>query len=103
MKNLNNETPLSFLTIGEFKEILRTAERPAEAVQTLQTSDPDEYVHGYQGVRNLLKISHTKTWELLSTVLKPAKIMYGARKFMLHKQTVLKLLAEANQEKGNQQ
>lgn len=102
MKNFSNETPLSFLTVGEFKEILSTVARPAETVQVQQTSNPEEYVYGYQGIRNLLKVSHTKAWQLRFSILKPAIIMYGARKFMIHKETALKLISEAQKGAENE-
>jgi len=100
MEKITNNTPLSFLTVGEFRELLRTTERPAEIVQVQkQTGDPQEYAYGYQGIRDLLKVSHTKVWELKKTILKPAIIQHG-RKLMVHKETALRLIAESQQEGG---
>jgi len=94
-----DNTPILFLTVKELKEILRAVERPAEIVQVQkQISSPEEYVYGYQGIRDLFKISHTKVWELKKTILKPAIIQHG-RKLMIHKETALRLVAESQMDK----
>lgn len=92
MQKINNETPISFLTVGELKEILSTSGQPADVVQ-VQTKNPDEYAHGMHGLRTLFDCSHTKAWQLKMGVLKPAIIQHG-RKFQIHKQTALRLVAE---------
>ncbi len=89
---LTDETPISFLTVKELKEILGTTGH-SEVVQ-VQTNNPDEYVYGMLGLRELFRCSHTTAWRLKQTILKPAIIQHG-RKFMIEKKMALKLVAES--------
>ena len=44
--NVTENTPISFLTVKELKEILSTVVQPAEAVQ-VQTNNPEDYSVSY--------------------------------------------------------
>jgi len=90
--NVTENTPISFLTVKELKEILSTVVQPAETVQ-VQTNNPEDYAYGYLGLRKLFNCSHTTAWRLKTTVLKPAIIQHG-RMFQVKKETALQLVAE---------
>ena len=93
LTHVTEETPISFLTVKQLKEILGATSQPTQHVAKTQTGSPEEYAFGYNGLKQLFRCSHTKAWELKKSVLKPAIIQHG-RKFMIKKEEALRLVAE---------
>ena len=91
---ITDETPISFLTVKQLKEVLNTTAQQSEQVVQTQTGSPDEYAYGMHGLRELFKCSHTKAWQLKKSILKPAIIQHG-RKFLIDKKTALQLVADS--------
>jgi len=98
--NVAENTPISFLTVKELKEILSTVVQPAETVQ-VQTSNPEEYAYGMLGLRKLFNCSHSHAWRLKKGILKPAIIQHG-RLFMIRKEEALRLIAESKKGGANE-
>jgi hypothetical protein len=90
---ITDETPITFLTVKQLKEIINETQKNTESTH-VQADAADEYVYGMRGLRDLFKCSHTKAWKLKMSVLKPAIIQHG-RKFQISKKTALKLVAES--------
>ena len=93
---ISDETPISFLTVKQLKEILGTTTQPTQQVVKTQNGSPEEYSFGMSGLKALFNVSHTTAWRLKTTVLKPAIIQHG-RKFMIRKEEALKLFSESQE------
>lgn len=97
MRTVTNETPISFLTVGELRGILEAMHSTATQLQSqVQNtgSNLEEYAYGMSGLRELFKCSHTTAWKLKKSILKPA-IMQCGRKFQIRKETALQLFADS--------
>jgi len=95
MYSISNETPLSFLTVGQFLELLNTGKQP-EKVVIPDTSK--RLVYGLHGIRSLFNVSHATAQRYKDTIIKDAVSQRG-RKIVVDADKALELF-NANM-KGN--
>ena len=85
--SINNETPLSFLTVGQFMELLNTGKQP----ETVTIQDNSKHlVYGLRGIRQLLNCSHATAQRYKDTILKDA-VSQNGRKIIVDVDRALEL------------
>lgn len=83
-KTLN--TPLSFLTVGEFLELLNGIEKPKVAPQI-----STEYEYGLDGLAKTLGCSKSTAWRVKKTGALDKAITQRGRKIIVNKHLAIKL------------
>ena len=74
--NVTEQTPLSFLTVGQFMELLNTGKQNAPvAVQ----ESGKRYVYGLRGIRQLFNVSHATAQRYKDTIIKDAVLQQGRK------------------------
>lgn len=87
---INNETPLSFLTVGQFMELLSTCKQP----ETVTIQDNSKrYVYGLRGIRGLFNCSHATAQRYKDTIIKAA-VSQNGRKIIVDADLALELFNE---------
>jgi hypothetical protein len=74
--NVTEQTPLSFLTVGQFMELLNTGKQN-EPVR-IQESEK-RYVYGLRGIRQLFNVSHATAQRYKDTIIKDAVLQQGRK------------------------
>ncbi len=74
--NVTEQTPLSFLTVGQFMELLNTGKQNAPV--TIQESEK-RYIYGLRGIRQLFNVSHATAQRYKDTILKDAVLQQGRK------------------------
>jgi len=87
MTLINSNTPLSFLTVGQFLELLNSEKKP-ETVTISETSK--RLVYGLHGIRNLFNVSHATAQRYKDTVIKDA-VSQNGRKIIVDADKALEL------------
>lgn len=77
MITISNETPLSFLTVGQFLELLNTGKQP-EVIKEVSDS-PKRYVYGLHGIKDLFQVSHVTAFRYKEGFLKDAVSQRGRK------------------------
>lgn len=72
---ITNDTPVTFLTVGQLKEILR-ADQSVSPQPTVH-ADTKTYVYGLRGIRNLFGVSHATAQRYKDTIIKDAVSQNG--------------------------
>ena len=88
---INYSTPLSFLTVGEFLELLNAGTQQEPVVQ----SNEKRLVYGLAGIRKLFNVSHATAYRYKETILKDAVSQQG-RKIIVDADKALKLFSSYN-------
>lgn len=84
---ISNETPLSFLTVGQFLELLNTGKQPEKVI----VSDSSKrLVYGLHGVRKLFNVSHATAQRYKDTIIKDA-VSQNGRKIVVDVDKALEL------------
>lgn len=84
---INKETPLSYLTVGQFIEVLNGAKNPE--VMTIQEK-PKRLVYGLRGIRCLFNVSHATAQRYKDTIIADAVSQQG-RKIIVDADKALEL------------
>jgi hypothetical protein len=87
---MNDGTPIWQLTVGEFKDLIRTT-----AVTTLPTekhAEPGEFVYGISGLASLLKVSKTTAQKIKSSGLLDQAITQVGRQTIIDRKKTLAIL-----------
>lgn len=92
MTSISLNTPLSFLTVGDFMELLNGAEKQATKVEL---HDEKKYVYGILGIRKLFSVSHATACRYKETVIKDA-VMQNGRKIIVDSDKALELFNAKN-------
>ena len=77
--NYNDNTPITFLTVGQLKEVLGidddqiAKQREKDAEKT----DAKKYVYGIRGIRELFGVSHVTAQRFKDTFLRDAVSQQG--------------------------
>ena len=74
--NVTEQTPLSFLTVGQFMELLNTGKQNAPVV--VQESEK-RYIYGLRGIRQLFNVSHATAQRYKDTIIKDAVLQQGRK------------------------
>ena len=74
--NVTEQTPLSFLTVGQFMELLHTGKQN-EPVR-IQESEK-RYIYGLRGIRQLFNVSHATAQRYKDTIIKDAVLQQGRK------------------------
>jgi len=74
--NVTEQTPLPFLTVGQFMELLNTGKQN-EPVR-IQESEK-RYVYGLRGIRQLFNVSHATAQRYKDTIIKDAVLQQGRK------------------------
>ena len=74
--NVTEQTPLSFLTVGQFLELLNTGKQN-EPVR-IQESEK-RYIYGLRGIRQLFNVSHATAQRYKDTIIKDAVLQQGRK------------------------
>lgn len=79
MNNLTitNETPVTFLTVGQLKEILRTDQN--QTIAQIEQSKPKNYVYGLRGVMKLFNCSQPTAQKIKNGIIKDAVSQHGRK------------------------
>lgn len=86
--NITNDTPVTFLTVGQLKEILR-ADQSIQKTPSAQEK-PKKYVYGLRGIRELFGCSHATAQRYKDTIIKDAVIQNG-RKLIIDSDLAIEL------------
>lgn len=92
MTTINLNTPLSFLTVGDFMELLTGVEKQATKVEV---QDVKKYVYGLAGIRKLFNVSHATAFRYKETVIKDA-VSQNGRKIIVDADLALELFNAKN-------
>lgn len=84
IKKITNDTPLAFLTVGEFIEFLNLNTQKEEPKQE------KVYVYGLRGIRKLFNVSHATAQKYKDTIIRDAVSQQG-RKIIVDKEKALML------------
>lgn len=93
MTLINDSTPLSFLTVGQFLELMNEGMKPDA---TIKQDTAKRLVYGLRGIRNLFNVSHATAYRYKETILKDAVSQQG-RKIVVDVEKALQLF---NQKSG---
>ena len=74
--NVTEQTPLSFLTVGQFMELLNTGKQNAPV--RIQESER-RYIYGLRGIRQLFNVSHATAQRYKDTIIKDAVLQQGRK------------------------
>jgi len=74
--NVTEQTPLSFLTVGQFMELLNTGKQNAPVAIQESTR---RYVYGLRGIRQLFNVSHATAQRYKDTIIKDAVLQQGRK------------------------
>lgn len=74
--NVTEQTPLSFLTVGQFMELLNTGKQNAPVA--VQESEK-RYIYGLRGIRQLFNVSHATAQRYKDTIIKDAVLQQGRK------------------------
>ena len=74
--NVTEQTPLSFLTVGQFMELLNTGKQNEPV--TVQESEK-RYIYGLRGIRQLFNVSHATAQRYKDTIIKDAVLQQGRK------------------------
>jgi len=84
---INESTPLSFLTVGQFLELLNSEKQPAP--DNVQDKEK-RLVYGLSGIRKLFNVSHATAYRYKETIIKDAVSQRG-RKIVIDADKALEL------------
>ena len=74
--NVTEQTPLSFLTVGQFMELLNTGKQNAPVA--VQESEK-RYIYGLRGIREEFNVSHATAQRYKDTIIKDAVFQQGRK------------------------
>lgn len=74
--NVTEQTPLSFLTVGQFMELLNTVKQN-EPVKVQESEK--RYIYGLRGIRQLFNVSHATAQRYKDTIIKDAVLQQGRK------------------------
>ena len=74
--NVTEQTPLSFLTVGQFMELLNTGKQNEPVA--VQESEK-RYIYGLRGIRQLFNVSHATAQRYKDTIIKDAVLQQGRK------------------------
>lgn len=72
---INYSTPLSFLTVGEFLELMNGVKQP----EHVAVSNEKKLVYGLAGIRKLFNVSHATAYRYKQTIIKDAVSQQGRK------------------------
>ena len=72
---INYSTPLSFLTVGEFLELMNGVKHP----EPVEVSNEKKLVYGLAGIRKLFNVSHATAYRYKQTIIKDAVSQQGRK------------------------
>ena len=72
---INYSTPLSFLTVGEFLELMNGVKQP----EPVAVSNEKKLVYGLAGIRKLFNVSHATAYRYKQTIIKDAVSQQGRK------------------------
>ena len=78
-QTFNESTPLSFLTVGQFIDILKTGNQPEQMPQQQQQNKDIRLAYGLKGIRDLFGVSHSTAQRYKDTILKDAVMQQGKK------------------------
>ncbi len=76
MTLINSDTPLSFLTVGQFLELLNTGKQPEKVIVS---DNSKRLVYGLHGIRRLFNVSHATAQRYKDTIIKDAVSQNGRK------------------------
>ena len=86
IKKITNDTPLAFLTVGEFMELVK-----ANTATETQVAEPEKvFVYGLRGIRKLFNVSHATAQKYKDTIIRDAVSQQG-KKIIVDKEKALML------------
>lgn len=74
--NITNDTPVTFLTVGQLKEILRIDQSITKPVDQVK---PKNYVYGLRGIQKLFNCSQPTSQRLKNGIIKDAVSQHGRK------------------------
>ena len=74
--NVTEQTPLSFLTVGQFMELLNTGKQN-EPVRIQESGK--RYIYGLRGIREEFNVSHATAQRYKDTIIKDAVFQQGRK------------------------
>ena len=74
--NVTEQTPLSFLTVGQFMELLNAGKQNKPV--KVQESEK-RYIYGLRGIRQLFNVSHATAQRYKDTIIKDAVLQQGRK------------------------
>ena len=86
MTLINDSTPLSFLTVGQFLELMNSGKQPEPIIQ----SGEKRLIYGLAGIRRLFNVSHATAFRYKETIIKDAVSQQG-RKIVVDAEKALEL------------
>ena len=80
VKQINLDTPIAMLTVGQLQEALNASSSPSDD-KSMQKEKYREkqYVYGLRGISELFNVSHPTAQRYKNTFLKPAIIQNGRK------------------------
>lgn len=89
--NINDDTPVTFLTVGQLKEVLFGSPGQINNKPDPDTAPkPTKFVYGLRGIRQLFNCSHATAQRYKDTIIRDAVIQNG-RKLMIDADLAIEL------------
>ena len=88
-KQITNDTPIAFLTVGQLLEIMEL-ERKKQNHPTPAPKEPIRLAYGLNGIRKLFGVSHATAYRYKETIIKEAVSQHG-RKIIIDVDKALEL------------
>lgn len=90
---INDNTPVGALTVGQLKEVMGVESK--EEIKVLNTCTEKKYIYGLAGIRALFKVSHATAQRYKDTIIKDA-VMQQGRKIVVDAEKAIELFNKAH-------
>lgn len=95
MIQVNKDTPIAMLTVGQLQEFLQ-----GEKIKsTIEVLEPRKYIYGLRGIRQLFNVSHVTAQKYKDTILADACFQQG-RKIVVDVDKAMELFQNQNKKGG---
>lgn len=94
MMQVNKDTPIAMLTVGQWKEL-----QGENIVPTKEVIEPKKYAYGLQGIRKLFNVSHVTAQKYKDTIIADACFQQG-RKIVVDVDKAMELFKKQSKKGG---
>ena len=95
MMQVNKDTPIAMLTVGQLKEFLQGE----NIVPTKEVIEPKKYAYGLQGIRKLFDVSHVTAQRYKDSIIADACFQQG-RKIVVDVDKAMELFQKQSKKGG---
>lgn len=94
--DINDNTPIVMLTVGQLKEVLGLKDSNPFHKKTIIKKEK-HYVYGLDGIKKLFNVSHLTAWKYKETIIREA-VSQNGRVIVTDVEKAMELFAKHNKE-----